>query len=274
MAAPAFLTSVLRASALALAVCAAPAACAKDGPVAVDAELVIAVDVSYSMDAEEQKLQRGGYVAAMTSPEFLNALKLGAHGKVAITYIEWASYNDQKIVMPWTMIDGPESAQAFAADLSQAPIRRAARTSVSGAIDASVRMFSGNGFNGARRVIDVSGDGPNNNGRPVTAARDEAVAQGITINGLPLVDIRPYIGMMDIKELDIYYEDCVIGGPGAFMIPVNSTKKFVDATRTKMVLEIAGLAPPAAPLIQKANSAEPRISCLVGEGLWQKRFGN
>ena len=262
------------AAAMALAWLAGAPVMARDGPTKVDAELVIAVDVSYSMDAEEQKLQRGGYIQAMTSAEFLNALRLGAHGSVAITYIEWASYNDQKIVMPWTLIDGPEAAQAFADDLAQAPIRRAARTSVSGAIDASVKLFSGNGFDGARRVIDVSGDGPNNNGRPVTAARDEAVAQGITINGLPLVDIRPYIGMMDIKELDIYYEDCVIGGPGAFMIPVNSTKKFVDATRTKMVLEIAGLKPAETPLIHKANSAEPRISCLVGEGLWQKRFGN
>ena len=260
--------------ALACLACAVPAI-AKDGPVGVDAELVIAVDVSYSMDAEEQRLQRGGYVQAITSPEFLAALKLGAHGSVAIVYMEWASSSDTKVLMPWTLIDGPEKAQAFADRLAELPIRRASRTSVSGAIDASVKLFEANGFNGTRRVIDVSGDGPNNNGRPVTHARDEAVAQGITINGLPLVDIRPYIGMMDIKELDWYYEDCVIGGAGSFMIPVNSTKKFVDATRTKMVLEIAGLQPSKAePLIKKASGAEPRISCLIGESLWQRRFGN
>ena len=268
-------TKTLASLALAALLAAAPAARAKDGPVPVDAELVIAVDVSYSMDAEEQRLQRGGYVAAITSAEFLNALKLGAYGGVAITYMEWASYNDQRVVMPWTHIDSPQKAQAFADKLSEAPIRRAARTSVSGAIDSSVKMFDNNGFTSNRRVIDVSGDGPNNNGRPVTAARDEAVAQGITINGLPLVDIRAYVGQMDIKELDWYYEDCVIGGPGAFMIPVDSVKKFVDATRTKMVLEIAGLQPQGeGPLVKKASAAEPRISCLVGENLWQRRFGN
>jgi Protein of unknown function (DUF1194) len=240
----------------------------------VDAELVIAVDVSYSMDREEQKLQRSGYVEALTSQSFLDALKSGPQGRIAITYMEWAGSGDQDVIMPWTLIDGPESARAFADKLSQVPLRRASRTSISGAIDRSVRLFAGNGYKGRRLIVDISGDGPNNNGRPVTDARDEAVASGIIINGLPLVDIRPYNSPMDIQELDIYYSDCVIGGPGSFMIPVNSTRKFVEATRTKLILEISEPKEPQTPLVKQAAAFEPRISCLIGEQLWQRWRSN
>ena len=246
----------------------------RDGHVEVDAELVIAVDVSYSMDIDEQRLQRAGYVAAITSPEFLDALKSGAHGKIAIAYMEWAGSADQEIIKPWTLIDGPESAQAFAGALAEAPLRRASRTSISGGIDKAARMFVNNGYKGARLIIDVSGDGPNNNGRLVTEARDEAVANGIIINGLPLVDIRPYNSPMDIQELDWYYTDCVIGGPGAFMIPINSKQKFIDATRTKLVLEISMPLPAAPPLIKPATAEEPRIPCTIGETLWKRWRSN
>ncbi|MBV8566897.1 MAG: DUF1194 domain-containing protein, partial [Methylobacteriaceae bacterium] len=205
-------------------------AAAKGGPVAVDAEIVLAVDISFSMNDEEQRLQRAGYVEAIESAEFLQALKANQIGKIAVTYIEWASYGDEKVLVEWTLIDGPESARTFADRLAEAPFRRARRTSISGAIDASMRLFEGNGFAGVRRVIDISGDGPNNDGRGVVAARQDAVANGVTINGLPLVNIRPYVGFADILNLDVYYEDCVIGGPGAFMVPVSDTKKFVEAT--------------------------------------------
>jgi hypothetical protein len=246
------------------------------GDSAVDAEIVFAVDISYSMDRVEQELQRDGYVQALTSPEFLNALKSNAMGRIAITYIQWASYSDQDVVLGWTLIDSPESAAAAAAKLKAAPFRRAQRTSISGAIDAATKMFDGNGFNGARQIIDISGDGPNNNGRFVALARDEALARGITINGLPLVGIRSWIGPADIRDLDIYYEDCVIGGPDAFMITIRDTRSFVEATRTKLVREIASV-----PKIQDktetvipAASREPRISCTIGETLWRGRWGN
>ena len=259
--------------ALALVVVALPAR-ARDGHIEVDAELVIAVDVSYSMDREEQKLQRAGYIAAVTSREFLDALKSGAHGKIAISYMEWAGAADQEIIMPWTLIDGEASARAFADMLAEVPLRRASRTSISGGIDKAARMFVNNSYKGARLIIDVSGDGPNNNGRIVTEARDDAVASGIIINGLPLVDIRPYNSPMDIQELDVYYADCVIGGPGAFMIAINSTQKFIDATRTKLVLEISMPIAPASPLIKPATAQAPRISCTVGETLWQRWRSN
>ena len=258
-------------------------ALARDGATEVDVELVLAVDISYSMDRFEQQLQRDGYVKALTSPEFLNALKSSATGKIAVAYMQWASYPDQDLLLNWTIIDGPDSAQAVADKLAQAPYRRAQRTSISGAIDAGAKLFENNGLKGLRQVIDVSGDGPNNNGRIVTHARDEALEKGITINGLPLVGIREWFSPADIKELDIYYEDCVIGGPEAFSITVRDTRSFVDATRNKLVREIAALPPPRIgtqhasgkiPRGRVVQTKEPRISCTIGESLWRGRWGN
>ena len=250
------------------------AAQARDGATEVDVELVFAVDISYSMDTNEQRLQRQGYVEAFRSEQFLNALKSGSTGRIAVVYMQWASEYDQDVLIPWTLIDGPESASAFADALSHAPYRRAQRTSISGAIDAAMKLFDGNGFASARQVIDVSGDGPNNSGRPVTAARDDALAQGVTINGLPLVGIRAYISPADIAELDIYYEDCVIGGFDAFMVPIRDARSFVEATRTKLVREIASVPAPQRALVQPAALREPRISCMIGESLWRNRWGN
>ncbi len=255
-------------------IAAVPIAAARDGPVAVDAEVVLAVDVSYSMNDDEQHLQRAGYVEAIQSPEFLQALRANALGRIAVAYMEWASYGDQKVLVDWTLIEGPDSARGFAERLAEAPFRRARRTSISGAIDASMRMFDGNGFQGARRVIDVSGDGPNNDGRAIVAARDEAVAKGMTINGLPLVSIRRYVGFADIENLDVYYQDCVIGGLGAFMVPVNDTQKFVEATRIKLVQEIARAPLRPEPPLELASTSEPRVSCTIGESKWLQRFGN
>jgi hypothetical protein len=263
----------------------ASSAFAGDKGVEVDVELVLAVDISYSMDRLEQELQRNGYVEAIKSEQFLNALKAGATGKVAISYMQWASYSDQDVLMNWAVIDGPETANAFANRLARMPYRRAQRTSISGAIDYGSKMFENNGFKGLRQVIDVSGDGPNNNGRIVTHARDDALAKGITINGLPLVGIREWFSPADIKELDIYYEDCVIGGPEAFSITVRDVKSFVDATRTKLVREIAAVPQPTIgnamkhasgkiPPVRRAQAPEPRISCTIGESLWRGRWGN
>ncbi len=237
----------------------------------VDVELVLAVDVSYSMDPDEQALQREGYRMALTSKEFLQALHEGAQGKIAITYVEWASQYDQKVVMPWRLIDGPEAADAVAAELARAPYRRASRTSISGGLRFASTLFANSGYHGLRRVIDVSGDGPNNSGPPVAPMRDQVVAKGITVNGLPLMLKRPYRGMMDIKHLDWYYKDCVTGGPGSFVIPVRDRTQFVEATRNKLVLEVAGRQPK--PHVMRAAAKEPRVSCNIGETLWQQRWG-
>lgn len=239
----------------------------------VDVELVLAVDVSYSMDPDEQALQREGYRLALTSKEFLQALHEGAHGKIAITYIEWAGQFDQKIVMPWRLIDGPEAADAVAAEIGRAPYRRASRTSISGGLRFAKGLFANSGYRGLRRVIDVSGDGANNSGPPVAPTRDEIVASGITINGLPLMLKRAYGGMMDIEHLDWYYHDCVIGGPGAFEVPIRDRSQFVEATRTKLVLEVAGRTPQNRARVIPAAAEAPRISCTIGEAMWQQRWG-
>jgi hypothetical protein len=239
--------------------------------VPVDVELVLAVDISYSMDPDEQALQREGYRLALTSKEFLQALREGAHGKIAITYVEWAGQHDQQVIMPWRLIDGPEAADAVAAELGRASYRRASRTSISGGLKFSSTLFDGSGYRGLRRVIDISGDGANNSGTLVAPTRDEVVSAGITVNGLPLMLKRPFSGMMDIDRLDIYYEDCVIGGPGAFVVPVRDRSEFIRAIRTKLVLEIAGRTPE--PRVIPVSAEKPRIPCTIGERLWQERWG-
>lgn len=243
----------------------------RSSAVPVDVELVLAVDVSFSMDPDEQALQREGYIRALTSTEFLRALREGANGKIAVIYVEWAGANDQKIVMPWRLIEGPESADAVAGEISRAPYRRASRTSISGALNFSKTLFDASGYRGLRRVIDVSGDGANNAGPLVAATRDEIIAMGITINGLPIMLNRPNLGYMDVTELDVYYEDCVIGGAGAFVVPIREREKFIEATRTKLVLEVAGRVPEAK--VIPASADKPRVSCTVGERMWQERWG-
>jgi hypothetical protein len=237
----------------------------------VDVELVLAVDVSYSMDMEELAIQREGYAQAIVSKEFLSALKTGPTGKIAVTYFEWAASNDQKVIIPWRIIDGPESADAVAAEIMKTPIRRASRTSISGAIYFAMPLFEANAYAGLRRVIDISGDGPNNNGSPVTIARDEALAKGIIINGLPIMAKELSYSTMDIENLDLYYEDCVIGGPGSFVVSIKEREKFKEAIRTKLVMEVAGLQP--APRVVPVAEREPRVNCLVGEKIWQDRWG-
>jgi len=239
---------------------------------AVDVEVVLAVDVSYSMDPDEQALQREGYIAAITSREFMQALRSGMNGRISITYFEWAGPFDQKIIVPWRLIDGPEAADAVANEIARAPYRRASRTSISGALGFAKPLFDGSGFHGVRRVIDVSGDGANNSGTLVTMARDDVLSAGITINGLPIMLKRPNSFTMDIDNLDIYYEDCVIGGPGAFVIPIREREQFKEATRTKLVLEIAGRA--LERLVVRAQARAPRISCTIGEQMWRERWGN
>lgn len=256
--------------ALAAALCVGFAPQPAEAEVEVDVALVLAVDISFSMDAEEQALQREGFVKAFRASEVHDAIGRGLIGSIAVTYFEWAGARDQYVVIPWTLIDGPSSALAFADELEARPIRRARRTSISGAIDMGLRLLDESGVVPMREVIDISGDGPNNEGRMVTLARDEAVARGVTINGLPLMLKTP--GYLDIAGLDDYYVDCVIGGPGAFVIPVRERVQFPEAIRQKIILEIANLAPEA-PLISHASEREPS-DCLIGEKQWRNRTFN
>jgi hypothetical protein len=243
----------------------------KESLPSVDVELVIAVDVSYSMDMDELAVQREGYAQAIVSKEFLQALKSLPIGKISVTYFEWAASSDQKIIIPWRVIDGPETADAVADEIMKTPIRRASRTSISGAIYFAMPLFEANPYRGLRRVIDISGDGPNNNGLPVVGARDIALAKGVTINGLPIMVKEPSYSTMDIENLDWYYEDCVIGGPGSFVVPIKDREKFKEAIRTKLLLEVAGRTPERR--IVPVAEREPRVSCLIGEKIWQDRWG-
>jgi hypothetical protein len=239
----------------------------------VDIELVLAVDVSYSMDMDELAIQREGYAQAIVSKEFLQALKALPNGKIAITYFEWAASSDQKIIIPWRLIDGPETADAVSAEIMKTPVRRASRTSISGAINFAMPLFEQDPYHGMRRVIDISGDGPNNNGEPVVGPRDAALAKGITINGLPIMVKEPTYSTMDIDNLDWYYEDCVIGGPGSFVVSIRDREKFKEAIRTKLLLEVAGKTPERIPVAETEPAKEPRVSCTIGEKIWQDRLG-
>ena len=206
----------------------------------VDLELILAVDVSGSIDEEEAQLQRQGYADALSDPLVIAAVKSGMLGRMALTYVEWAALGHYRAVVDWSLIDGRESAEEFVRRLITMPVVTARRTSISSAIEFSLPMFDANEFDGMRRVIDISGDGANNYGRFVNEARDEAVAAGITINGLPIVNDRPSrFGWRSIPNLDLYYEHCVVGGPGAFIVVAESFQAFATAVRRKLILEIA-----------------------------------
>ncbi len=207
----------------------------------VDLALVLAVDVSGSVDTFEARLQREGYVRALLHPQVIRAITSGEHKKIAITYIEWAGSYFQRIVVDWAVISDAASARAFVAKLNANPPLTERWTSISGGIDFGMRRLAASPHKGERQVIDVSGDGPNNSGRPVRDARDEAVKKGVTINGLPIVNDRPNPwGRPPPPDLDKYYFNNVIGGPGAFIVVAKGFNNFAEAIRNKMVREIAG----------------------------------
>jgi hypothetical protein len=232
----------------------------------VDLELVLAVDISRSMDPDEQQLQREGYVAAITHPEVIAAIGSGARKRIALAYVEWAGPEVQQAVVGWRVIDGPAAAGAFAADLARVPIQGFRGTAIADGLVFSATLFEGNGFDAPRRVIDISGDGPNNMGMPIELARQAVIRKGITINGLPIMIKQPG-GFASIADLDLYYQDCVIGGAGAFTIVIRSADQFAEAIRRKLVLEIADRMPPAPILPAKMIQAQSRIDCLIGEKL-------
>ena len=237
--------------------------------VEVDLELVLAVDVSRSMDFEEQKLQRAGYVEAFRHPEVIAAIGRGLTGRIAVTYLEWAGVGLQYHRVGWTLIDGAESAHAFADELAAAPIARERRTSISSGLITAAGLLAASPFSAVREVIDVSGDGPNNEGLPVLQAREVVLKRGATINGLPIM-VRPGGGFYNVHDLDVYYENCVIGGPAAFLLTVESADRFATAIRRKLVLEIAVRTPDAIPAA--ATTAARDYDCLIGEKLRRQRM--
>jgi hypothetical protein len=215
----------------------------------VDLLLVLAVDVSRSIDQQKFQLQRDGYVAAVSDKSVLDAIRSGPHQKIALSFVEWSGFGAQKLVIDWTAIDGAESARRIGDQLVEAPRSFADRTSISGGIEFAAAELARAPFTAPRRIIDVSGDGTNNSGRDVKAARDEVVAKGIIINGLPI--LTPQGQFLFNAEhtnppggLEKYYRDNVIGGPGAFVMVAEDFNAFGKAIVRKMVAEIAGVGAP------------------------------
>lgn len=235
----------------------------------VGSELVLAVDVSPSMDVREQILQRRGYVAAFRDPEVIAAITSSSYGRIAVTYVEWAG-DYHKVIVPWRVIGSRDDAMAFADELASQPMSQHEGTSISGGLLFAADQFATSPVTGLSRTIDISGDGANNLGPPVPTTRDAVVARGITINGLPIT-IRPSLSGWPPSAFDLrhYYEDCVIGGPGAFVRAVEDAAGFDVAIRDKLVLEVAGLAPE---VVLAADNVPPRpqADCLIGEHWFSK----
>ena len=247
--------------------------------VAVDLELALAVDVSRSVDDEEAALQRSGYIKAFRHPSIIDAISQGPLGRIAVTYFEWAGYARVRPVVAWRVISDRASAEAFVRALEADEPEQGRRTSISGAIEFGAASFENNGFTARRRVIDISGDGANNSGELVTEARDRAVKAGITINGLPIVNGRPtFSGWPQAENLDLFYRDCVIGGPGAFYVVARNFEDFPRAVLRKLMLEIAGLTPPQPPqrLLWHAQMKPQRQAppCDIGEQRRRQRWGD
>ncbi len=232
-----------------------------EADLAVDLELVLAVDVSGSIDPAEALLQRQGYIQALTSPEVIRAATSGPIGKIAVSYMEWAGTGHVRLVAGWHLIDGLPAARTMAARLASVDIVSGQRTSISGAVMFALPLFRDNGFASTRRVIDISGDGPNNNGLPVLAGRDAANVAGVTLNGLAILNDRPGpLGFPVLRGLDVYYEECVVTGPGAFVLAAQGFEDFGAAIRRKLVLEIADLTPSRSPMRRATG-----YDCLIGE---------
>jgi hypothetical protein len=243
---------IWRAVALLLVLLVAPAAAQRGSGEPVDLALVLAVDASGSVDQVRFELQKQGYVAAFRHPRVINAIISGPRQSIAVIMMQWTGPALQVIAVPWTRIADAASAEAFADKIAVAPRALfSGGTSISGAIDASMGLLFDNPYRAARRVIDVSGDGSNNRGRSVTQARDEATARGVGINGLPILALEP--------DLDRYYEQNVIGGPGAFVIAAKDFESFGDAILKKLIAEIAANEPGEVAAAQASTTMQPAL---------------
>jgi hypothetical protein len=233
-----------------------PVAKAEGGSEAVDVELVLAVDVSLSIDENSYRMQMKGYADAFRDPSVQQAISMGGMGRIAVAFLQWSGYGTNKVTIDWTVIDGPAAANELAAMLAESVRMPGGSTSISGAIDKAVSMFEGNGYDSARRVIDISGDGRNNNGRDPVTARQEAVARGVIINGLPIAGGEP--------GLEEYYQNTVIGGPGAFLVVAHGFDDFGQAITKKLIAEIANVEPDRIPnAIQHADDQRSDPSSML-----------
>lgn len=238
----------------------------------VDVELALMVDVSRSMGPAELELQRRGYAEAIASEEVIGAILNGFTGRIALTYVEWAGSGSNRIIVPWTLVDSREAAERISKKLTAEFSFGMRRTSITGAIKFAMADMEENAFEGLRRVIDISGDGPNNQGGSVEVARDNAVAAGFVINGLPLMTIDGN-SYWDLDDLDLYYEACVVGGPGAFVIPVREWSEFPLAVRRKIVLELVG--PPEVLTPVRSGWRTDGYDCFIGEKMreeWERSY--
>jgi hypothetical protein len=217
----------------------------------VDVELVLAVDVSRSVDTEEQEMQFNGYAAAFRDARLIEAMMRGPVGAISCTFFTWSDWNIQEHLIPWMKLDSPESAERFARAIDAAPRRTHLYTSISGAMDFAAGLY-GQGYEGTRRVIDISGDGINNSGREVGAARQDLLNQGVVVNGLAVLDrTPPPPGLGAMQPLDEYYQERVIGGPGAFLMVADGFESFEQAVRRKIIREVASIPAPG-PLVERA----------------------
>lgn len=220
----------------------------------VDLQLILAADVSRSIDNDEFQLQRQGYAAALQDARVLSAIRSGSIGVIAVSFIEWSSVGEQKVVVDWTVIRDDESAGVVGDQILKAERSFVGHTSISDALDFAMERFAKSGLNSPRRVIDVSGDGTNNSGRPVETARDDAVAHGVVINGLAIINLNPNFGYVAHTQppggLPNYYRENVVGGVGSFVLQIDDFHSFTDAMVQKLVTEISAL--PAAPTHQLA----------------------
>jgi len=270
--------SVLAAGMLAGSSAGAAAGAAASGE-RVDIALVINTDVSYSVDENEARFQREGAIAAFRNADVIKAIQAGPLGRIAVTYLDFSSYSTNKIIAPWHIVHDAASAEAFADLLAIAPRTLGVQTSISSGLEMAEHLLETSGYVATKRVIDVSGDGPNNEGHLVDKVRDEIVAKGIVINGLPIMTPADQFDVYYLADLDKYYAGCVIGGPGAFIQIAHGFEDLARALRRKLILEIsdAGTANPL--LVKVAAASAPRTAsphavyekgCDIGERM---RFG-
>lgn len=249
---------------LMLLACSAGAAARQAARVEVDLVLVLAVDVSESMDRGELDIQRSGYVSALRHPDVIRAALSGPHGRIALAYFEWAGTVRPGSAVGWRLIETPRDAAGFAEELAALPVKVFRGTSISRALHHAAELIDAAPAQGARRVIDISGDGPNNLGPPVAEIRNAILARGISINGLPLL-IRP---SPTFPAMDRYYADCVTGGPASFVLPVTSMAGFAASIREKLILEISEVQP-----ARVIPAASQQADCLVGERIRKESAG-
>src|SRR5882757_4103043 len=246
----------------------------------VDIALVITTDVSYSVDENEARFQREGAIAAFRNADVIKAIQSGALGRIAVAYIDFSSYSTNKIVAPWHIVHDAASAEAFADLLAIAPRTLGVQTSISSGLEMAEHLLETSGYVATKRVIDVSGDGPNNEGHLVDKVRDDIVAKGIVINGLPIMTPADQFDVYYLADLDKYYAGCVIGGNGAFIQVAHGFEDLARALRRKLILEISDAWTPANPLLFKVAAgashtpqtphARYEKGCDIGERM---RFG-